>query len=65
MIAYKTIATLSKDHSVTLEALPFSAGEQVEVILLARTPGNGEPTFPLRGRPVKYVNPTDPVGEKD
>ena len=36
MIAYKTEATLSENGKITLDSLPFSAGENVEVIFLAK-----------------------------
>jgi len=50
---------------VHVTKLPFPPGEPVEVIVVpksARQQGNG---FPLRGVPIEYDRPTDPVAEKD
>jgi hypothetical protein len=51
---------------LTLEHLPFRAGQTVEVIVLLQ-PGkapSGDP-YPLRGTPVHFERPTDPVAEGD
>ncbi len=50
---------------VHLTKLPFPSGEPVEVIVVpmpARQQGNG---FPLRGIPIVYDRPTDPVAQED
>ena len=66
MPAYKTVATLAEDETLTLQQLPFRAGEEVEVIVFPRsTAPNISPTFPLRGKPVKYDDPTQPVAMDD
>ena len=65
MLAYKTITTLGSDHTLTLRELPFQAGERVEVIVLARGNGEQTPSFPLRGTPVQYDDPTNPVAPGD
>ena len=65
MSAHHIEVTLSQDGKLMLDELPFRAGDKVEVIIFARqsTPnGNG---YSLRGQPVNYVNPTDPVAEAD
>ncbi len=64
--AHRVETTLEQDGTLTLEHLPFQAGQQVEVIIL---PYSGEATignsYPLRGLPVRYERPTDPVAEDD
>jgi hypothetical protein len=67
MKAYKTAATISEDGEIRLtELLPFQPGEQVEVIVLplesASTRAN---PYPLRGLPIRYEDPTEPVAESD
>jgi hypothetical protein len=60
------IETIVDEHGeVHLKKLPFPAGEAVEVIVVpkpTRQPDNG---FPLRGVPITYDRPTDPVAEED
>ncbi len=67
MQTYRGEAKLAKDRVLTLVDLPFSAGETVEVLIVAReaatTPAPGR--YPLRGTPVQYVDPTMPVAEDD
>jgi hypothetical protein len=56
--------TLAQDGKLTLDELPFRAGETVEVIIRARrSKPNGK--YPLRGQPIKHVGPTDPVAQTD
>jgi hypothetical protein len=66
MQAYRTETTISRDGTLTLENLPFQAGEAVEVIILARPTIWSRPgRYPLRGMPVVYIDPTEPVAEED
>ena len=57
--------TLAQDGKLMLEELPFRAGDTVEVIILARRTKSNEREYPLRGQPIKYVEPTDPVAQAD
>ena len=62
MSAHHIEVTLSQDGKLTLDELPFSAGDTVEVIILGRqTKPNGR-EYPLRGQRITYVDPTEPVG---
>lgn len=66
--AHRIEMTLQEDGRLTLERLPFPAGQRVEVIILPRPngPAASDPE-PLRGTPVRYDRPFDPVagGEWD
>jgi hypothetical protein len=65
MSAHHIEITLAQDGKLTLDELPFHAGDTVEVIILGRqTKPNGR-EYPLRGQPITYVDPTDPVAEAD
>jgi hypothetical protein len=58
--------TLEKDGTLTLEQLPFQAGDTVEVIVRAKTHEAQSPRrFALRGTPVSYISPFEPVGGND
>jgi len=66
MRAYRAEKTLSQDGVLELHALPFRAGEIVEVIILSREDKiAGVHAFPLRGKVLKYVDPTEPVAQDD
>jgi hypothetical protein len=64
--AYRTHIHVSSGRTLALANLPFSPGEAVEVIVLAQqrqTPE--ERRYPLRGKPLVYVDPTAPVADFD
>ena len=66
MQAYRLEAVIQEDGSLTLQHLPFRAGERVEVIVLEQaSKGQDSARYPLRGTPVKYIDPTEPVAEDD
>jgi hypothetical protein len=64
MTAQRIEATVSQSGTLTLADLP--PGQPVEVIVLVReaerTPA---PSYPLRGLPVEYHDPTEPVAAGD
>ena len=66
MQAHRAETILSEDGVITLRNLPFSRGESVEVIVLP-SPSAKEtgPKYPLRGKSVKLIAPTEPVAEGD
>jgi hypothetical protein len=66
MRAYRVEKTLSEDGVLELRALPFRAGEIVEVIILSREDKMCEAQdFPLRGKVLRYEKPTEPVAQDD
>ena len=66
MQAYRVEATLQQDGTLTLNNLPLGAGETVEVIILVQPPVAGDhQQYPLRGVPVRYVDPMEPVAQAD
>ena len=66
MQVYKTETTLTKDGVLTLSELPFRAGDRVEVIVLACSPSSPESApYPLRGQPIHYDRPLEPVAPED
>jgi len=66
MRAHRVDAVISKNGELRLDRLPFGEGEAVEVNVLPRAPDE-EPAlrFPLRGLPVQYDEPCQPVAESD
>ena len=66
MQAYRVETTLEQDGTLTLHNLPLRAGEAVEVIILVQPAvASPENRYPLRGKPVAYIDPTEPVAEAD
>jgi len=63
MYAHRVDATLSPEGTLVLTNLPFHAGEAVEVIVLPRT--NTTKSYPLRGKPLVYSDPFEPVAGGD
>ena len=66
MQAYRVETTLQQDGTLTLSNLPIRAGETVEVIILVQPPvALDRQRYPLRGVPVRYVDPTEPVAQAE
>lgn len=66
MQAYRVETIITEDKVLTLRSLPFEVGEQVEVIVLAKTPQpDTTKQYPLRGLPVTYIDPFTPVAQGD
>jgi hypothetical protein len=66
MQAYKVEAVLTEDGTLLLKELPFRAGDRIEVIVLGEPrPVAEDASYPLRGTPLRYDDPTDPVAAED
>lgn len=66
MLAHRIEAIVNQDKTLTLENLPFHSGEQVEVIILSRPRRKSRQNrCPLRGTPIQYTAPTEPVAQDD
>ena len=66
MKAYRAEKQVAANGELKLSALPFEAGEEVEVIILSRekSPSSIQPST-LRGKVIEYLDPTEPVAEGD
>jgi hypothetical protein len=66
MEVYRTEAVVSSNRTLTVEGLPFDAGDKVEVIVRAQPalPTRENP-YPLRGKPIRYLEPFDSVAENE
>jgi hypothetical protein len=74
MNTHKIETVLTEDGTLTLQGLPFHAGDTVEVIILqAKTPQRQDAVnsqseknrYPLRGTVIRYDDPTEPVALED
>lgn len=63
---YRVETKVSSDRSLTIKGLPFEAGDDVEVIVRShKCPGGNGSRYPLRGKPIRYVDPFSSVAEED
>lgn len=66
MRAHRVEAAIERNGTLMLDGLPFGEGEVVEVIVLARSgSAQSESRYPLRGKPVRYVAPMEPVADEE
>ena len=66
MKAYRIETKIAANGALTLNALPFQEGEEVEVIILpSKTKTHTIPTSPVCGKVIEYVDPTEPVAQDD
>ena len=66
MTAYHTTAHIEVGGRLVVDPVPFQLGADVEVFVIARVPIKpGTNACPLRGKPVRYERPADPVAEDD
>jgi len=63
-LAHRIEAILSEDGKLSLEHLPFRAGQAVEVIVLP-TAQSASPNPILQGTVLRYDLPTEPVAVVD
>ena len=74
MNAHHVETVLTENGTLTLRDLPFQAGDAVEVIILERhklqpteapTSHSDSNPYPLRGKVIRYDDPTEPVALED
>jgi len=65
MFAYHITTAVLKDKKLELTDLPFHEGEQVDVVVLKHAQPAGTDEYPLRGKPIQYKAPFEPVAEQD
>lgn len=65
MKAYRVEKEIPTDGVLQLDALPFQAGERVEIIVLAARESSVASPISVEGRVLEYVEPTEPVANGD
>ena len=66
MEAYQVEKRMAANGVLRLSTLPFREGELVEVIVLGKKGEMRRSTSSsLRGKVIKYINPTEPVAKDD
>jgi hypothetical protein len=65
MDSHRIETTLEQDGTVTLNGLPFQAGDTVEVTVVAKAPKPKQNGYSLRGTTLTYKAPLEPVADED
>ena len=66
MQAYRLETVVQQDGKLTLNNLPLKAGVAIEVIIRVQPVANlSSDRYPLRGKPVIYLHPMEPVAGSD
>ncbi|MEI6259114.1 MAG: hypothetical protein WCR46_04310 [Deltaproteobacteria bacterium] len=66
MEAYRIEKRVVRNGVLQLDALPFQEGDLVDVIVLGRNrKGSKSTSSTLRGKVIKYIDPTEPVAQDD
>ncbi len=67
MEAYRVETIVAQDGTLVIKGVPFRPGTKVEVIVLGYVPRKGveETRYPLRGKPIRYVEPFESVAEDE
>jgi len=66
MQTYRVEAEISHSRTLTIKGLPFQVGEKVEVIVRRRErEQEHRGLYPLRGKPIRYLDPFGSVAEND
>lgn len=63
---HRTETKIEPNGTIILRGLPFPEGDKVIVVITTRSSKNTPTTsYPLRGLPVEYKHPFEPVAEND
>jgi hypothetical protein len=65
MQTYRVETVLKEDGVVVLDHLPFPAGTPVEVVVLVQQRTTDHGGYALRGMPITYRDPLEPVAQDD
>lgn len=66
MQAYRLETIVQKDGTLILRNLPLKAGSNIEIIILIQPAASSRLNrYPLRGKPITYLHPTEPVAQSD
>lgn len=66
MEIYRVVKRVASGRKLLLDDLPFRAGDRVEVVVRGHKQGQvtGD-RYPLRGKPVRYLQPFEGVDENE
>jgi len=63
---YRTEITVPENGVLTLDSLPFQARDVVEIIVRLREHKKSlKDSYPLRGKIIRYDDPTEPVAQNE
>ena len=63
---YRVVKEVADGRTLSLEDLPFQAGDEVEVVVRSQARKSASlDRYPLRGKPVRYLRPLEGVDVDD
>ncbi len=62
---YELEAIMDEDGSLYIQNLPFRKGDKVSVRIFLLSGKSEDKKYPLRGKPIRYPKPFEPVAEND
>ena len=66
METYRVVKKVRPGRKLSLEDLPFQAGDKVEIVVRGQKEGQtAGDRYPLRGKPVRYLRPFEGVDENE
>lgn len=65
MTTFRTAAKIEPAGELHLDRIPFAEGDEVEVIVMQRSTAEQNLRYPLRGHPLRFDDPEEPVAEGD
>ncbi len=66
MQTYSNEHIMNKNGTITINNLPFNAGEKISVIIVSKAKvETTQKRYPFWGKPIKYIDPTEPVAQDD
>lgn len=66
MQVHRMEVKILNNRSLMIKELPFHPGDKVEVIIRSCTVNRkSSERYPLRGKPLRYIDPFDSVAEND
>lgn len=66
MQTYRVETKVSNEGTLTIKGVPFQAGAEVEVVVRSlEREWEHSVRYPLRGKPIRYVEPFGSVAEGD
>ena len=65
MPAHRIRTKVADDGTLKLDHLPFQPGDMVEVVITPAATEKESDQYPLRGMPVRYDEPFEPVVDLD
>ncbi|SLM29869.1 conserved hypothetical protein [Desulfamplus magnetovallimortis] len=66
MQTYSNEHIMNQNGTITINNLPFNAGEKISVVIVSKAKTHkAKKRYPFWNKPIKYIDPTEPVALDD